>query len=254
MITRFMQVMFSAAENGDEELTSQVANDIETAKSQEEGDGVEDDEVSYVNLGSGKVLITDKENGEATIAEQNEDDPEQYDLEGFENDEDLIKYLHTVDGIELNDEIEDPYVEDIDDHMEHGVISPNLENGGLNPYAGREKTVDELYCPECCDDDDEDEDDEDEEKTYSVTMTGDELALFSEYCQDVLDNANSAVVTLYSNPDFYCRLFSDILEEDKPSIIGDLKFEKEDDDTIIVTDLETGDEAQVTVDDDDEFV
>ena len=99
MITRFMQVMFSAAENGDEELTSQVANDIETAKSQEEGDGVEDDEVSYVNLGSGKVLITDKENGEATIAEQNEDDPEQYDLEGFENDEDLIKYLHTVDGI-----------------------------------------------------------------------------------------------------------------------------------------------------------
>ena len=46
--TKFMQVMFSAVENGDEELTSQVANDIETAKA--EGN-VETDEVSYNNLG-----------------------------------------------------------------------------------------------------------------------------------------------------------------------------------------------------------
>ena len=51
MITRFMQVMFSAAENNDEELTWQVANDIETAKASEEGYGVEDDEVSYVHVG-----------------------------------------------------------------------------------------------------------------------------------------------------------------------------------------------------------
>ena len=44
MITRFMQVMFSAAENNDEELTKQVADDIENAKTQEAGEGVEDDE------------------------------------------------------------------------------------------------------------------------------------------------------------------------------------------------------------------
>ena len=175
MITRFMQVMFSAAENNDEELTSQVANDIETAKASEEGSGVEDDEVSYVNLGSGKVLITDKGTGEATVAEQNEEDPEQYDLEGFENDEDLEKYLHTIDGVTPDENVQTEVTENFEDHMTgEDVISPNLEDGGLNPEAGYERSVTEVTPEEEeCEDDDEEEceDDDEEEKVYSVTMT-----------------------------------------------------------------------------------
>ena len=259
MITRFMQVMFSAAENNDEELTKQVADDIETTKAQEPGDGVEDDEVSYVNLGSGKVLVLDKENGEATVAEQNEDDPEQYDLEGFECDEDLEKYLHTLDdGVTPDENVRTAVTEDFEDHMTgEDVISPNLEDGGLNPHYGKEITVLERYCPEdeCEDDDDEDEDeDEDEEKTYSLTLTEDELCMFSDYCDALAENMNQAILKLYSNEDLYVRIFSDVLEEDKPAIHGDLKIEKEDDDTLIVTDLESGDEAQITLNDDDEFV
>ena len=243
MITRFMQVMFSAAENNDEELTSQVANDIETAKAQEEGDGVEDDEVSYVNLGSGKVLITDKGTGEATVAEQSEEDPEQYDLEGFESDEDLEKYLHTLDGVTPDENIHDSVTEDFEDHMTgEDVISPNLEDGGLNPEAGHEGSVTEVT-PE-----------DDDEKVYSVTMTEEELYMFSEYCEDLANNANIASIKVFSDPEFYTKIFSDVLDEDKPAVLGDLKIEKTDDDTIVVTDLESGDEAQVTVNEDDEFV
>ena len=252
MITRFMQVMFSAAENNDEELTSQVANDIETAKASEEGSGIEDDEVSYVNLGSGKVLITDKGTGEATVAEQNEEDPEQYDLEGFENDEDLEKYLHTIDGVTPDENVQTEVTENFEDHMTgEDVISPNLEDGGLNPEAGHERSVTEVTPEEEeCEDDDDDE----EEKVYSVTMTEEELNMFSEYCEDLINNSNSASVKIFSEPEFYAKVFSDVLDEDKPAILGDLKIEKTDDDTIVVTDLESGDEAQVTVDEDNEFV
>ena len=258
MITRFMQVMFSAAENNDEELTSQVANDIETAKASEEGSGVEDDEVSYVNLGSGKVLITDKGTGEATVAEQNEEDPEQYDLEGFENDEDLEKYLHTIDGVTPDENVQTEVTENFEDHMTgEDVISPNLEDGGLNPEAGHERSVTEVTPEdEEFEDDDEEEceDDDEEEKVYSVTMTEEELNMFSEYCEDLINNSNLASVKIFSEPEFYAKVFSDVLDEDKPAILGDLKIEKTDDDTIVVTDLESGDEAQVTVDEDNEFV
>lgn len=251
MITRFMQVMFSAAENNDEELTSQVANDIETAKASEEGSGVEDDEVSYVNLGSGKVLITDKGTGEATVAEQSEEDPEQYDLEGFENDEDLEKYLHTLDGVTPDENVQTEVTEHAEDHMTgEDVISPNLEDGGLNPEAGHEGSVTEVT-PE---DNEEEELSEDEEKVYSVTMTEEELNMFSEYCENLANSANTASVKVFSDPEFYAKIFSDVLDEDKPAILGDLKIEKTDDDTIVVTDLESGDEAQVTVNEDDEFV
>ena len=232
-----MQVMFSAAENNDEELTKQVADDIEATKAQEEGAGFEDDEVSYVNLGSGKVLITDKGTGEATVAEQNEEDPEQYDLEGFENDEELEKYLHTLDGVTPDENVQTEVTENVEDHMTgEDVISPNLEDGGLNPEAGHEPTVEEHAegaCPECgknpCECEGEGEE---EEKEYS----------------------NTASAKIFSDSEFYCRIFSEVLGEEKPAIIGDLKIEKTDEDTIIVTDVESGDEAQVTVNDEDEFV
>jgi len=57
--TRFMSRMFSAVAEGDEELTQQVANDIEGAK---RNGSVSTDELTYVDLGEGKVEITDNEN------------------------------------------------------------------------------------------------------------------------------------------------------------------------------------------------
>ena len=77
--TRFMEVMFSAVENKDEELTNQVAKDIEDAASVE-GGVVDTDEVKYENVGNGKVNITDKETGEVTVAEKASDEDGTYDL------------------------------------------------------------------------------------------------------------------------------------------------------------------------------
>ena len=68
--TRFMERLFSATEERDEELTSQVAQDIEDAKANGE---VDTEEINYKANGDGTVSITDKENGEVTVAEQGED-------------------------------------------------------------------------------------------------------------------------------------------------------------------------------------
>ena len=59
--TRLMDRLFSATEEKDQELTEQVANDIEAAK---DNGSVDTDELKYVNLGEGKVAITDLGNGE----------------------------------------------------------------------------------------------------------------------------------------------------------------------------------------------
>lgn len=259
-----MQVMFSAAENNDEELTQQVADDIEATKTAEMGEGVADDEVSYINLGSGKVLIIDQEAGEATVAEQNAEDPEQYDLEGFDSEEELEKYLHTLeDGVTPDENVQTEVTESVEDHMDgNSVVSPNLEDGGLNPQAGCEPTVEETACgeeegeetcPECGCDPCECEGEE-EEREYSVTMTEEELCMFSDYLDSLVEESNMACVKVFSDPEFYAHLFSEVLEEDEPAHVGGLTIEKADDDTIIVTDAETGDEAQITVDENDEFV
>ena len=62
--TRFMTVLFSATEKGDEELTNQVHEDIQKAK---ENGSFEDDEMKYKDLGDNGVLAIDKENGEQTL-------------------------------------------------------------------------------------------------------------------------------------------------------------------------------------------
>lgn len=64
--TRFMTVLFSATENGDEELTKQIHDEIQSAKengSYEDEDG----EMSYQDLGDKGVLALDKETGEYTL-------------------------------------------------------------------------------------------------------------------------------------------------------------------------------------------
>ena len=88
--TRFMSRLFSAVDEKDEELTKQVAGDIEEAK---RSGSVEDDEVSYKHVGDGKVIATDKGTGEHTLIEQDPKNPEIYDLTHLP-DEELARFLH----------------------------------------------------------------------------------------------------------------------------------------------------------------
>ena len=151
MVTRFMEVMFS---NTDEELAKQVDNDIKNAQ---QNGVVDTEEVRYERANdNGDVAITDKENGEVTIAQKATDEADTYDLIAVP-DEQLEKFLHpSDDGVHEGNQVGAPD-EHVEDHFDgESVISPNLPNGGLNPEAGHEKTVVER------DEDHEDEEDETE--------------------------------------------------------------------------------------------
>lgn len=208
-ITRFMQVMFS---NNDEELANQVDRDIKAAQ---ENGAVDTEEVKYERTPSGDVAITDKENGEVTIAQKATDETDTYDLIAVP-DEQLEKFLHpSEDGVHEGDQVGAPD-EHIMDHFHEGdVISPNLPDGGLNPEAGFEKTVDERY---------------NEEKEFSVTSD------------------NTVVQRIFSDQEFCERIFSEVIESEDTAVVGDLKVEKVDDDAVVVTNETTGDQAKVTLD------
>lgn len=228
--TRFMEVLFSAVEEKDEELANQVAKDIEDAKA---NGSVDTDEVKYENIGDGKVSVTDKGNGEVTIVEKADDEDDTYDMYPAEITEQLEGYLHPgTDGVTPGNQVGAPD-EDVKDHMDgKSVISPNMPCGGLNPEAGYEKTVVEAAenGPECCD-----EDEEEEEKEFSVSTD------------------NSVVLRIFSDQEFCERLFSEVIESEETVNVGDLKIEKAADEPnkVIVTSMSTGDQAAVEMEDDE---
>ena len=175
MVTRLMSRLFSATEERDSELTEQVGNDIEAAKK----NGVVDtEELKFEDKGDGKVAITDKENGEVTMAELNQEG--QYELYPAEQSEQIEGFIHPEgDGVTPGAQVGAPD-EHAEDHMTgEDVIAPNKEDGGLNPEAGHEARVDdsqkpaEDVCPECgknpceCEKDENKED----EKKFSDPMS-----------------------------------------------------------------------------------
>lgn len=217
--TRFMEVLFSAAENNDEELTNQVAQDIEDAKT----NGVVDtDEVKYEDAGDGRVAITDKETGEVTIAEKADDEAETYDLYPAEITEQVEGFIHPeADGVTPGAQkgVED---EDVTDHLNGMPISDCCEEGNA------EETAIEGPC-------DEEECEEEEVREFSVTTD------------------NTVVLRIFSDQEFCERLFSEVIESEETVKIGDLKIEKDSDDenAVIVTSETTGDQAKVVMEDDE---
>ena len=215
--TRFMEVLFSAVENNDEELTAQVAKDIEDAKA----NGVVDtDEVTYEDAGDGRVAITDKETGEVTVAERANDEDETYDLYPAEMTEQVEGYIHPeADGVTPGAQrgAED---EDVIDHL-GAPISDCCEEGNV------EETALMGPCDEC--------DDEDEVREFSVSTD------------------NTVVLRIFSDQEFCERLFSEVIESEETAVVGDLKIEKDasDENAVIVTNETTGDQAKVVLENDE---
>lgn len=251
-ITKFMEVMFSASAAEDEELLNQTASDIEAAK--KDGKVVdEDNQITYVNLGEGVVQAVDEgHGGEITLISTSEDG--NYDLAPGNpaiQSEQIEGYLHP----EVDDKVEvgaqqGEKDEKAEEHMTgEDVIAPNKEDGGLNPEAGQEKTVEETAqegseggekCPECgnepctCEEEKKEDEDEEEEKEFSVSTD------------------NTVVLRVFSDQEFCERLFSEVIDTEESTKIGDLKIEKvEGEDAVVVTDCETGDAAKVTLDGED---
>lgn len=214
--TRFMSRLFSATEEGDEELTAQVAQDIQDAQ---RNGAVDTDEVRYEDNGDGSVSVIDKDNGEVTIAQEAEDG--NFDLYAMPTGN-LEQFVHPE-----GDGVTPGIQQGVDDecawsHLESGVISPNVPGGGLNPMAGYEPTVEEnAYAPcDSCSD----------EREFSVATD------------------NAAVLRIFNDQTYCERVFSEVIETEETANVGDLKIEKIDDDTVVVTSKSTGDQARVTLD------
>ena len=209
-ITKFMQVMFSANEREDEELAKQVAEDIEAAK---ENGNVETEEIDYRHMGNGDVMVHDKVNNELTLAQKSEEDPNSYDLIAMP-DEMLEQYLHPAeDGVTPDESITSGETEDFHEHV------------GAEYYAQGEAKVEDLAMEhEAC------EEGECEEKEFSVYTD------------------NTAVQRIFSDQAFMERLFSEVIESEETAKVGDIKIEKIDDDTVLVTSEATGDQAKVELD------
>lgn len=233
--TRLMELMFS--DNTPDELKEQVGNDIKAA----EKDGVVDtEEVKYEKQDNGDIAITDKENGEVTIASKNPEEADTYDLVAVPDGQ-LEKFVHpSADGVTPGTAQGAPD-EKVENHFVEGsVIAPNKADGGLNPEAGHEKKVEDTAkegpqgegCPECgkepCECKGEGE------KEFSVTSD------------------NSAWQKIFSMPqEFADYLFSEVIESCETSKVGDLKIEKcaDEDDAVVVTCETTGDQVKVKLDD-----
>ena len=228
-----MQVMFS---NTDEELANQVDNDIKSAK---ENGVVDTDEVKYEHVGNGNVAITDKENGEVTIAQAAADEADTYDLIAVPDGQ-LEKFLHPSVGesVQEGNQVGAPD-EKVDNHFgSESVIAPNQPDGGRNDEAGHEKSVEDTAkegpaaegesCPECgktpceCKK-------EEEEREFSVSTD------------------NTVVQRIFSDQIFCERLFSEVIESEETTKVGALKVEKvaDEDNAVVVTDTTTGDQAKV---------
>lgn len=217
--TRFMEVLFSAVEDKDEELAKQVARDIEDAKA---NGSVDTEEVKYENIGDGKVSVTDKENGEVTIVEKASDEDDTYDMYPAEQSEQIEGYLHPEgDGVTPGNQV-GAADEEVENHMDgSAVIAPNLPDGGLNPAAGHEESV-EITAqegPEAVE--------ECEEKEFSVSTD------------------NSVVLRIFSDQEFCEKLFSEVIESEETAKVGDLKVEKTGENEVVVTSESTGDQAKV---------
>lgn len=234
--TRLMDRLFSATDEKDQELTAQVANDIEAAK---ENGSVDTDELKYEHVGDGKVAITDKENGEQTIAERAEDG--NYDLYPAEMTQQIEGFIHPEgDGVTPGPQVGAP-----DEHYEEHMDPQAQVEEHVNPEAGAEPSVEvvaeegrepraedaeDQVCPECgknpceC---------EGEEKEFSVSTD------------------NEVVLRIFSDQEFCERIFSEVLESEETAKVGDLKVEKVDDNAVVVTSESTGDQAKVTLEDDE---
>lgn len=216
--TIFMQRIFSAQEKKEEAVLNQVADDIKSAKA----NGVSgDDQVTYQALGDDKVLVTDNVHQEQTIIEDS-DDPEVFDMYDamIVPEDEMDKYLHPeADGVTPDEGVEN--LEDMDcawTRAEKGVVSPGVPGDTV----------------------DHDSDDPD----LAIDMEPERAFSYVP--------SNTVIQRIYSDEDFCIRVFSEVLESEETATVGNLKVEKVDDDEIVVTDTESGDQAKIGINDDGE--
>lgn len=227
--TRLMDRLFSATEKSESGVLDMMERDFSEVL---QNGTLETDELIMRAYSDGSIEITDKETGEKTLAEPNQDEEGNtiYDLSPVEEPtEQLEGELHpevnAMGGVNRGKQTGTPD-ERVKDHM---TIEQQVKEG-VNPRAGEEPTVEENaegdVCPECgknpcnCD----------EEKEFSIITSG-----------------NEVIQRIYSDVEFCVRVFSEVIESEETAKVGDLKVEKlpDEENAVVVTSESTGDQAKV---------
>ena len=227
--TRLMDRLFSATEKSESGVLDMMERDFSEVL---QNGTLETDELIMRAYSDGSIEITDKETGEKTLAEPNQDEEGNtiYDLSPVEEPtEQLEGELHpevnAMGGVNRGKQTGTPD-ERVKDHM---TIEQQVKEG-VNPRAGEEPTVEENaegdVCPECgknpCDCD--------EEKEFSI-----------------ITSENEVIQRIYSDVEFCVRVFSEVIESEETAKVGDLKVEKlpDEENAVVVTSESTGDQAKV---------
>lgn len=227
--TRLMDRLFSATEKSESGVLDMMERDFSEVL---QNGTLETDELIMRAYSDGSIEITDKETGEKTLAEPNQDEEGNtiYDLSPVEEPtEQLEGELHpevnAMGGVNRGKQTGTPD-ERVKDHM---TIEQQIKEG-VNPRAGEEPAFKEIaegdVCPECgknpCDCD--------EEKEFSIITSG-----------------NEVIQRIYSDVEFCVRVFSEVIESEETAKVGDLKVEKlpDEENAVVVTSESTGDQAKV---------
>lgn len=226
--TRLMDRLFSATEKSESGVLDMMERDFSEVL---QNGTLETDELIMKAYSDGSIEITDKETGEKTLAEPNQDEEGNtiYDLSPVEGPtEQLEGELHpevnAMGGVNRGKQTGTPD-ERVKDHM---TIEQQVKEG-VNPRAGEEPAFKEIgegdVCPECgknpCDCDGE--------KEFSIT------------------SENEVIQRIYSDVEFCVRVFSEVIESEETAKVGDLKVEKlpDEENAVVVTSESTGDQAKV---------
>ena len=226
--TRLMDRLFSATEKSESGVLDMMERDFSEVL---QNGTLETDELIMKAYSDGSIEITDKETGEKTLAEPNQDEEGNtiYDLSPVEEPtEQLEGELHpevnAMGGVNRGKQTGTPD-ERVKDHM---TIEQQIKEG-VNPRAGEEPAFKEIaegdVCPECgknpCDCDGE--------KEFSIT------------------SGNEVIQRIYSDVEFCVRVFSEVIESEETAKVGDLKVEKlpDEENAVVVTSESTGDQAKV---------
>ena len=230
--TRLMDRLFSATEKSESGVLDMMERDFSEVL---QNGTLETDELIMRAYSDGSIEITDKETGEKTLAEPNQDEEGNtiYDLSPVEGPtEQLEGELHpevnAMGGVNRGKQTGTPD-ERVKDHM---TIEQQVKEG-VNPRAGEEPAFKEIgegdVCPECgknpCDCDKDDE-----EKEFSI-----------------IASENEVIQRIYSDVEFCVRVFSEVIESEETAKVGDLKVEKlpDEENAVVVTSESTGDQAKV---------
>ena len=230
--TRLMDRLFSATEKSESGVLDMMERDFSEVL---QNGTLETDELIMKAYSDGSIEITDKETGEKTLAEPNQDEEGNtiYDLSPVEGPtEQLEGELHpevnAMGGVNRGKQTGTPD-ERVKDHM---TIEQQVKEG-VNPRAGEEPAFKEIgegdVCPECgknpCDCDKDDE-----EKEFSI-----------------IASENEVIQRIYSDVEFCVRVFSEVIESEETAKVGDLKVEKlpDEENAVVVTSESTGDQAKV---------